>query len=154
MKDYQREVGQLVLWFRFNEAATTAHPIYDTGPQRQWYPPVLVPAYISEYLRARKNFDDDGLYFVDHLHMIFSYDAFFRTGMPDPDPNGQNHLNDRVAFDGRLFSVSAFFPQGRVADRFLTISVDVNQVKQEEMDEDVEFTMFAPYWNLPGPGSE
>lgn len=154
MKQYQLQVGQWVAWFRQNESATTAHPIYDTGPQRAWYNPISLPVLLIEPLRARRNFDDDGLYLVDHVHIILSYDAFFHTGMPDPDPNGIDHLGDRVAFGGKLYTVIAFLPQGWVADYPLTISADAVQVKQEEMDEDAEVAMFAPYWNLPGTGSE
>jgi hypothetical protein len=149
MWEYQRQIGQWACWFRFNKAATTVMPIYDTGPQRAWFNPVTLPVHLGEYRRAGENFNDDGLYLVDTLHLIFSYDAFFHTGMPDPDLTGQNHQNDRVAFDGRLFSVSTFYPRGRVADYFLTISVDAIEVAQSELNEDVDIPIFAPYITVP-----
>lgn len=145
MKRYQLEAGQWVQWFRFNSPATTAHPIYDTGPQRVWYPSINLPCQIGEYRRAPKNFDDDGLYLIDNTHLIFSYDAFFHTQMPDPDPTGQDHLNDRVGFDGRLFHVTSFIPRGRVARYFLTVSADIAEVAVEDLAEDVDTGMFDQY---------
>ena len=143
--DYQRDVGQWCHWFRFNKAGTTAHPIYDTGPQRAWFPPVVLPVLLGEYTRASQNFDNDGLYLVDTLHLIFSYNQFLQTTMLDPDPQGQDHLNDRVVFDGHLFSVDSFVPRGRVASRFLTVSCDLTEVAQEELDEDNDTGMWDPY---------
>lgn len=143
--DYQLQVGQWCSWFRFNPTATTAHPIYDTGPQRVWYPSIVLPVLLGEYTRAGQNFDSDGLYLVDKVHLIFSYDAFFHTTMIDPDPTGMDHVNDRVGFDGRLFSVDSFLPRGRVASHFLTVSCDLIEVAQEELDEDQPVPMFAPY---------
>lgn len=145
MKEYQLHVGQWAHWFRFNKAGTTSHPVYDTGPQRAWFPPIVVPVLLGEYQRAPESFDDDALYQVDHVHLIFSYDAFFHSTMQDPDPNGQDHVNDRVGFDGHLFSVSSFLPRGRVASHFLTISVDLIEVAAEELQEDTDIPMFDPY---------
>ena len=145
MKAYQYEVGQYLLWYRFNKAGTTSDPVYDIGPQRSWYSVVWVPAHIGEYRRAGKNFDDDGLYLVDRVHAVLSYQAFYNSGIQDPDPNFQNHLNDRVGFDGKLFSVSEFLPQGRAADNFLTVSVTMIEVAQEELVEDAVPAMFRQY---------
>lgn len=145
MKKYQVDVGQWAQWFRFNSPATTSNPIYDTGPQRVWYPSIPVPVVLGEYRRSGRNFDDDGLYLVDRVHLIFSYFAFFSSTMPDPDPTGQDHVNDRCGFDGHLFNVTSFVPQGRVASYFLTVSCDLLEVAQEDLNEDALLPMFAPY---------
>lgn len=145
MREYQLHVGQWAHWFRFNKTGTTKDPTYDTGPQRAWYAPISLPVLIGEYARAGQNFDDGGLYLVDTLHLIFSYDQFFHTTMPDPDPYGNDHLNDRVGFDGHLFNVDSFYPRGRVGSYFLTVSCDLHEVAQEELDEDVAIPMFAQY---------
>ena len=145
MREYQTNAGQFCFWFRFNQGATTSHPIYDTGPQRAWYSPVTVPLLMGIYQRAAQNFDDGGLYLLDKLHVVLNYWDFFESTMPDPDPSGQNHLNDRVGFDGHLFSVDSFLPQGRVADYFLTISCVLAEVTQSELQEDVVPSMFQSY---------
>jgi hypothetical protein len=145
MTDYQRDAGQWVSWFRFNKNQTSSDPVYDTGPQRVWYPPVVVAVYLGQYRRAGQNFDDDGLYLVDRVHVIVNYRAFFISGIPDPDPSGQDHVNDRVAFDGHLFGVDSFIPQGRTANKFLTISCDLREVAASEIAEDVATSVFAPY---------
>ena len=145
MAEYQINAGQWVQWYRFNKNGTTSHPVYDTGPQRAWYNPITLPVLLGEYNRAPQNFDDDGLYLIDSAHLIFSYYAFFQTTRPDPDPTGQNHVNDRVGFDGTLFSVDSFLPRGRVASHFLTVSVDLHEVAQEDMDEDSAIPMFDRY---------
>jgi len=145
MKSYQLEAGQWVQWYRFNKAATTSDPVYGTGPQRVWYPPLTIPVIIGEYDRAAENFDDDGLYQVDTVHGIINYFAFFSTGMIDPDPNGADHVNDRFAYDGHLFSVSTFLPRGRTASYFLTISFDGIEVAAEELSEDAPDPMFASF---------
>ena len=145
MKRGQVDQGEWVSWFRFNKSQTTSHPVYDTGPQRLWYPAITLPVWNAQYRRQSQNFDDSGLYLVDTVKLIFSYFAFFSTTMLDPDPNGQDHLNDRVGFDGRLFSVDSFLPRGRIASYFLTISVDLTEVAQEELIEDVVQDIFLPY---------
>jgi hypothetical protein len=149
MKEYQRDIGQQVQWFRFDQADTTSDPVYETGPQRIWYPAITMPCYLAEYQRSGQNFDDDGLYIVDRLHLILSYNFFFNSAMPDPDPTGADHVNDRVGFQGVLFSIDTFYPQGRVADYFLTISCDCRAVAQSEMIEDVTPPMFASYIQPP-----
>lgn len=145
MKRYQFQAGQWAQWYRFDLADTTSNPIYDTGPQRVWYPAITLPVILGEYSRAPQNFDDSGLYLLDRLHLIFSYDAFFHTTMVDPDPTGQDHLNDRVGFDGHLFSVNSFIPRGRTASHFLTVSCDLQEVAQEDFNEDVDNSLFAKY---------
>jgi hypothetical protein len=145
MQRYQEQVGEWVQWFRFNQSATTSDPTYSTGPGRTWYPAVTLPVLIAEDVRADQNFDEDALYLLDHLHLIISYDAFLHTMMPDPDPFQADHVNDRVGFDGKLFDVNTFVPRGRVAASYLTISVDCQQTSQEDLDEDVLSTLFAPY---------
>lgn len=150
MKEMQILQGQWAQWFRFNKAATTSHPVYDTGPQRVWFPSISLPVYLGEYMRAAQNFDDDGLYQTDRLHLIFSYNAFFTTGMQDPDPNNFDHVNDRVGFDGRLFSVNSFYPRGRVAGQFLTVSADCLEVGQADLAEDVDTAgLFMGYVTVP-----
>lgn len=153
MKQYQLRAGQWVQWFRYNTSASTVMPIYDTGPQRVWYPAITLPVLMGQYVRAAQNFDDDGLYLVNTAHFVISYDAFFHSNMPDPDTSGNDHLNDRLAFDGVLFSVDSFLPRGRVASNFLTISVDAREVAQSEMDEDVTSAMFTPYIVVPDSGT-
>lgn len=145
MAEQQLRMGQWAHWFRFNAPATTSHPTYDTGPERVWYNPITVPVLLGEYLRARRNADDDGLYLVDRLHIVLSYDAFFHSTMPDPDPTGQDHLNDRVGYDGHLFRLEAFVPAGRLASYFLTISVDCTEVAAEDLAEDLPNPLFANY---------
>ena len=145
MHDYQLLAGQWAQWFRFDTADTTVHPVYDTGPQRVWYPSVTVPVLFGQYERASQNFDDDGMYLVDQLHLVISYMQFIQSLVPDPDPNGNDHINDRVGFDGHLFKVTSFIPRGRVASHFLTISCDLIEVASSEMAEDVPSPMFSGY---------
>lgn len=149
MKGYQYDIGQWVQWFRFNKPATTSDPVYGTGPQRVWYDPVTVPCFISESQRASQNFSDDGLYLINRLHLIISYDAWWGSNMPDPDPYRQNHTNDRVGYQHTLYGVDSFYPQGKVGNNFLTISCDLREVALEEYQEDYGTTMFADY--ITGP---
>ncbi len=145
MNRYQQQTGEWVQWFRFDQVDTTSHPTYSTGPNRVWYPPVTVPVVIAEDVRAGQNFDDDGLYLLDRLHLVISYSAFIHAMIPDADPLNQDHLNDRIGFDNKLFSVNTFVPRGRVAAQYLTISVDCQELAQEDLNEDVLATMFQPY---------
>ena len=149
MKEYQTDVGQWVSWFRFNPTATTSDPVYGTGPQRAWYNPVTVPVIIGEFQRPPLNIDDDGLYLVNQAHLIIDFNAFMQSTLVDPDSTGVNHLRDRVGFDNHLFTVSGFYPRGRVADYFLTISVDLVEVTQSSLYEDSAIPMFQGYLNAP-----
>ena len=145
MREYTGQVGQDLAWFRFNPNLTTSHPVYDVGPQRVWYNPVTVPALIGQYIRPSKNLDADGLYLAAQAHGTISYEAFVASGIPDPDPSEENHLNDRVGFDGHLFTVMEFTPVGRVASAFLTIAFVLHEVDRAIYEEDAAVPMFAPY---------
>lgn len=141
----QLDQGQWVEWFRFNAAGTTSDPTYDTGPGRLWYPAITIPVWLGEFERQSKNFDDDGLYLVNTVHGIMSYYSFFSSTILDPDPTGQNHLNDRVGYDGTLFGISSFIPRGRVASYFYTISFDMIEIMAEDLAEDATNSLWAPY---------
>lgn len=151
MERAQLDQGEWVQWFRYLPNQSTSDPTYGTGPQRAWANPVSVPVWIGEYERAGRNQDGDGLYQVDHFHGILSYRFFFSSNIPDPDPNFQNHVNDRVGFDGKLFYLTSFLPRGRVASYFLTISFDATQLALEEFTEDADLnpTLFDQYILAP-----
>ena len=134
IRQRQTLAGQWLQWYQIDYANTTSDPVYSTGPSRKWLAPVTIPAYSAWISQAPQSFGDDGLYLVDRLQAVVSVWEFEHRGMTLFTDD--HHLNDRVMFDGELFSVDSFIPGGRVADRYMTIAISALQVKPEEFEEE------------------
>lgn len=144
LREFAYQGGMPVNWYRYNASSSTSDPVYDTGPERVWYAPITVSTIMARYIRAPRDYNDDGLFRVDRAQLVLSYFDFFSSTMPDPDVTGQDHLNDRVVFDGKLFRLEQFLPQHRVADQFLTIAIEMTEIAASELQEDTT-SMFSGF---------
>jgi len=135
----QRHLGWSVKWYTFNPTLTTPDFIYDTGPQRMWNAPRVVPVYDRETVMQQNLFRDTGLYVVDEMALVFSYETLVSFGIHNPIET-TNHETDRIEFNGALFQVSQFLPQSPLgADQnFMVVSVRGKAVMPDELLEDAQ----------------
>jgi hypothetical protein len=138
-RELQRPVGQDVLWYRYESSLSTVDPVYDVGsPQggRAYRDPVTVPV-INAYVTQGQQFDNDrGLYMVDILRLFINFEdvmRIFPTLLEAPDV----FIKDRVMFRGQLYVPNRVNPRGQVSYDYLTLTVDLTQLKPEETYNDV-----------------
>lgn len=151
--------GQTVLWYEFNPAsiedADSGDPdvafdddLYDEGGSqlnrvggaigsgRRWHSPKRVKVYQAMLNEGAQEFNPEGNYTVDTLTLIVQYSEL-RKKISNPTDRGA-HVNDRIGYDGRIFSVDSFNPRGRIADAIMTVTVQCLEVKEDEMALDPE----------------
>jgi hypothetical protein len=142
LSKYQRMVGENILWFEFNPADSERHPVYDEGPNRVWYPPVVLPVLFLSFHQDDPKHTTEGLYHVSSASITFavneSIDRFRVSAL-----NTGGHFKDRFAFNSppeaaMVFTVTDFEKQGFVKGTYLTISARGEQVKQEEFANDMQ----------------
>lgn len=139
-KEWQRETGESVLWFEFDPSQSSAHPIYDEGPNRMWYPPVRLPVMFFDFHQDDPVRAEEGLYTVSTATFTFmtsiAWDLF-----KIPPVNTGAHFKDRFAYGNPMtsFTVTKYEKQGFLHGRYLTTSVRGEQLKEEEFFNDVQF---------------
>lgn len=151
MKREAERWGQTVLWYEFDPASvqdegpgTDDLDLYDEGGyqvrpgtdeqgslSRRWKAPKTVQVTMARLDEGEAQYSDEGTYTVDHLTIVVNAHMLRSFGISQPDDVGA-HVRDRIEFDGRLFSVDSFVPQGRIADTFLTVTVGATEVKADE----------------------
>lgn len=105
------------------------------GTTRRWGKGKTIPVYQAILTEGERQYGDTGTYAVDTLLLIVNYKVLVRHGITDPTDRGM-HYNDRIEYDGRLFSVTHFYPQGRIADSIITVTVSATEVKEDERRND------------------
>lgn len=103
-----------------------------TGQSAQWYAPITVRVYQAILNEGSQEFQPEGQYTVDRLTLIVSYESLKRAGIPNPTDRGA-HTNDRIDYDGRLFSVDSFNPRGRISNNVFTVTVQCLEIKDDEL---------------------
>ncbi len=138
-RELQRPVGQDVLWYRYESSSSTVDPIYDVGsPQggRAYRDPVTLPV-INAYVTQGQQFDNDrGLYMVDILRLFVNYEdvkRVFPTIVSQPDV----FIKDRVMFRDQIYAPNRVNPRGQVSYDYMTMTIDLTQLKPEETYNDV-----------------
>lgn len=142
MSSHQRSTGENVLWFEYNPQDSTKHPIYDEGPSRMWYRPFMLPVMFLNYHQNDPTRTDDGLYIVSSAS--FTFQIFNNVERFKISPlDTAKHFKDRFAYNNPpffplLFNVTDYEKQGFVNGTYLTVSVRGEQVKSEELVNDVQ----------------
>jgi len=156
LERFGRQVGQDVLWYEWNAASVEDEDSSDPGPQfdddlydeggsqpgrpdapvgrnAEWWAPVTVRVLQAVLNEGEQEFQDIGNYTVDRLSIVVAYEALVKAGISNPTDRG-GHMNDRIGYDGRLFSVDAFNPRGRIANvPGFTVSVMATEIKDDEL---------------------
>lgn len=177
-QDLQMPAGQWVQWWQYDETKTTKDAIYDTptyeSPEgKYWKRPIVIPCLAAQVFQGQTHHDDRGFYNIDRLHLTIDMKTVWRL-LPSL-PNGADaHLKDRVVFRGQAYSPYQVWARGQVFDTYTVLTVDLIQVKADEMVNDPQFSAdltrqvgdggqaltgekpgtFDPYsdtYNMPGP---
>lgn len=138
-QDLQRPVGQSVRWFLYSESESATDDIYDVGSRtagRVWRKPFEFPV-VNAFVFQNELFQNErGFYQVDTLRLFVNYDDVLRY-VPDLTDNPDKHIKDRCEFRGQMYVPSRIFPKGQVNLDYVVLTVDLLQVKPEEMINDV-----------------
>jgi hypothetical protein len=137
MRNYQRVWGENVLWFEFDQMATTKHEVYDEGPSRAWYPPVVLPVMFIDFRQDDPIDSEQGFYVLSTASVCFQVteatDRFRFTPLATA-----NHFRDRFQYGDIVFRVTKYEKQGFVNGTYLTVSALGEQVKGEEVVNDAQ----------------
>jgi len=143
LERFQRKVGQTVLWYSFATSTPEVaedeylEDLYDEGSSvnpgvgRSYNPPRRCPVIQAYYGGDAQNFDTEGTYLVDRLHLTISvaqWKKHVRLPLVTPD----HHVFDRLVYDGLTYDVEHFELMGRVAEQYTIIRVQAIQVKDDE----------------------
>lgn len=134
MRQTARAYGQTVLWFELDEAHENPHDPYDEGG-RFWKSPRTINVYQASIDEGEQQFLRTGAYRVATLHLIIEGDELRRRGISQPIERGA-HDQDRIIYDGRLFSVDDLEPRGRIGNTLMTVSVQCTEVMEDEQQMD------------------
>lgn len=152
--ELQNPVGQTVLWWVFNVERTHIDPTYDVGSYwqrgRVWYTPFEIPVVLATIEQGAGGHNERGQYTVDFLQLIINTPeilSFIPSIVWEPD----KHLNDRIEYRGGLFQPTTVMPKGHVQHDMVVIRVIAEQIKDEEVVNDVQFNGLRPY---PSPFSD
>lgn len=142
-QDLQMPAGQSVQWWLFDSAQSEKDAIYDVASStslegRAWQKPITVPCLGAMIIQGETHQDDRGFYNVDRLHLTINMDDVRRL-LPTL-PNGADyHINDRVTFRGQVYQPFQVWARGQVARFYTVLSVDLLQVKNDELVNDPQF---------------
>lgn len=129
---YQHKVGTTVVWYEFDRALTTLHPLYDEGPEPRWKPgfQLHVLAVIRDEDREQPR--EEGFYTGGTTHLSFGTRQALRDGMTDPY-DAVSHLKDRFLWDGEHWEVRRYQISGRLRRAEVVIGVDAQRLSPEEL---------------------
>ena len=139
--DAQKEWGLTVEWFRFDQENTDVDDIYDVGAARRWKPPLLMPTLWVIREEGSDTFDQEGLYTTETLQVAVAKHVLRdKLHWVDLDRNVRERLNDRLRFEGHVYTISSFQLQGQLLRRDTIIGIMANKVRSDQYVWDPEFT--------------
>ena len=146
-KDLQQQVGQTLPWYVSSFDVSQVDDIYDVGSSlvgRKWLAPVLVPVLGVIKLESEERINDQGFYPIDTLQFSVSPDALNATGLSDVLTQPDIHLNDRIVYEGHVYSIRQVRVRGEIADSgYAIVGVNGQQVKSDEMITDQQFAAYV-----------
>lgn len=141
MQNYQRVWGEKVLWFEYDALSSSKNNVYDEGPSRAWYPPVVLPVMFLDFRQDDPIDTDEGFYVLSTASVCFQVteanDRFRNSPLYTA-----NHFRDRFQYDNNIYRVTKYEKQGFVHGTYLTVSALGEQVKGEEMVNDAQSADF------------
>lgn len=144
-EELQRTVGGEVPWWRFDATATEVDPVYDVGSEdvgRRYLPSVQVKYIVAQVFQGQTFQNDRGFYNADVLRLTVAAPDMLRT-FPDLLTDPDSYLKDRVVFKDKPFRPSRMYLRGLVLDRYAVITLDLIEVKEEELVNDDQFKGYA-----------
>lgn len=166
LKQFQREVGDVITWYEFDPVNSTPEDTYGEGPLPNpmdptqavvgtglaFRPPVVIPAVWVRFIPPEAIQTDSGEYTINHLSLRIAVDSLRRSGLRQSlDP--AFHYNDRFAYRDFPYRVEEYAPKGWLGGAYLIVDVTGRQLKEEEFETDAfpmgETAQAATYWT-PG----
>lgn len=145
LRGWQRQIGDVFTYFRFEYAESEMHDVYDegTGAGKQFYGRWQVPAIHVVHNEATNTEPrDSGLYVTDSLHVICEFDQIDKVGLTEVAIKHACFQRDRIAYDNILFAVKHVDIQGQIRRRDLIVSIDAEQLKDDELVNDPMFSQY------------
>lgn len=137
MRNYQRVWGESVLWFEYNAMASTKDEVYDEGPSRVWYPPIVLPVMFLDFRQDDPIDTDAGFYVLSTASVCFQVTEANDRMRISPLFTA-SHFRDRFQYDNNIYRVTKYEKQGFVHGQYLTVSALGEQVKGEEIVNDTQ----------------
>jgi len=137
MRNYQRYWGENVLWSEYNAMSSSKNNVYDEGPSRAWYPPIVLPVMFLDFRQDDPIDTEEGFYVLSTASVCFQVTEANDRFRVSP-ANTAAHFRDRFSYDNIVYRVTKYEKQGFVHGQYLTISALGEQVKAEEVVNDVQ----------------
>lgn len=154
MRGWQSVDGDWVAYFRFDQAHSQVHPVYDEpdGDGLRWLAPVRVEALHVQHVEGGQEDSDRGFYFNDELSVTVPFDLFIQAGLSRADVDTGNYLKDRMAYDRKLFRIKQISIRGQMQERDIIAQIEGTQLKPDELVFDKQFQDWAPggAWTIQG----
>ena len=143
MRNYQRTWGENVLWMEYDQLSARKHDVYDEGPSRAWYPPIELPVMFLLFRQDDPMEGADGLYTLSTASITFQVSVAHDRFRFNPLETAA-HFRDRFSYDSRHYRVAHYEKQGFVHGQYLTITAMGEEMKTEEMVNDMQQHDFFP----------
>jgi hypothetical protein len=145
LEGHQRQVGDVVDYYRFNAETSEMNDIYDEGDGvgKTYDGPYRIPVIHVTREEGLNQDTDIGFYYNDDIHMTASYQQLVNSGLTRMDIEHHTYLKDRIVYDGRVFRVTRIEVLGQIQRRDLVVGIDLTQVKPDELVNDEQFADFA-----------
>ena len=137
MQNYQRYWGENVLWAEYDAMSSSKNEVYDEGPSRAWYPPVVLPVMFVDFRQDDPQDTDQGFYVLSTASICFQVTAAMDRFRTSPLYTAA-HFRDRFSYDNTVYRVTKYEKQGFVHGSYLTISALGEQIKAEEVVNDTQ----------------
>lgn len=146
MRGWQSVSGDWVSYYRFDEAHSEIHEIYDEpiGSGLVYLPPVRVEALHVTHVEGGNEDSDRGFYFNDDLDVVVPFDLFVQAGMSRADINTGNYLKDRILYDRKVFRIKSMSIRGQIEQQDTIAAITGVQLKPDELVMDSQFADWAP----------
>jgi hypothetical protein len=152
--ELRNPVGTEVDWYVFDQDYLTSHPtdvydeVYDVSSQvpgkgSRWKTSFKMPVIMGQQLRGTNTMNERGRYLTDTLRLVLAIDDVNHL-LPSLSSDPNNHIQDRVVFQGEVFIPTRLLPRGRYKNNYSVITIDTNQCNPEEL---VNFQQFLDYAN-------
>lgn len=146
MRGWQSVDGDWVNYYRFDEAHSEIHAIYDepTGNGLRYLAPVRVEALHVTHVEGGNEDSDRGFYYNDDLDVVVPFDLFIQAGMSNADINTGNYLKDVVVYDQKVFKIKTIAIRGQLQQRDIIVGITGTQYKPDELVWSPQFSDWAP----------
>lgn len=145
MRAWQVHYGTWIDYFRFDRARTTWDDVYDevTGAGRAYQTPIRLACQHVTFFVGPQEYDNAGGYYSNAIRATVSYEIYSKSGMPLTDIDTGLYQFDRIVYKDKVYRVTNLQTEGQIQDRETIVTLDANQLRADELVEDVLFHDFS-----------